>query len=134
MPSHWGNDRWEALRAMRRMLPLSIFAAISFGAALSTAADAKERIVRCKLVVAGKTIFSGACDYEALGSDGSFTISERKKRHFYFAYLVRDDADAEGSWNADRMSTHAGADLGPMTQAGGCWQTADKRNRICAWK
>jgi hypothetical protein len=97
-------------------------------------AGAREQVVRCKLVVSGKTIFTGRCDYETLGTDGSFTISERKKRHYYFAYLVRDGAEAEGSWNADRMSNHADAHLGAMTQVGGCWQTADQRNRICAWK
>jgi hypothetical protein len=101
--------------------------AVGVACALSaSAAFAAHRQVQCKLVVEGKTYVNGPCRFEALGTDGSFTIAGKA----YFAYVVMDEGTATGSWNEDPKSTHAHSTLGTLTRSGACWQNA--KARICA--
>jgi hypothetical protein len=105
----------------------AILAAIALAACLPASVTlAASRQVQCKLVVEGKTYINGPCRFEALGTDGSFTIGGKN----YFAYVVIDEGTATASWNADPKSTHAHADLGAVTRNGACWENATAQ--ICA--
>jgi len=121
-----------------RFLTLAFLLALS-GAAPAAAQDARQ--VRCLLQVNGRTIFAGRCLFTRIGDDGSFTIKERGQRP-HFAYLVRNGALTDGSWNGSERANHADNPLGEMRRSGACWQSVRQPReartidwgKICAWK
>lgn len=99
--------------------------------ALSLAASAAAaRPATCLLEVDGAIYGQGPCDFNALGGDGSFSITFPTSP--YFAYvLVSARGVADGSWNASPRSTHAHTSLGTLYRDGACWSNAAAT--VCAW-
>jgi hypothetical protein len=107
-----------------------VLAGLALAASPMMSHAAAARPVQCKLTVDGKSFTNGDCDFEPLGTDGSFIL--RAKSGIFVYITVNAPGVADASWNEQPSSTHAQAPLGEVRQQGACW--SNKRTILCAWQ
>ncbi|WP_394155766.1 hypothetical protein [Loktanella salsilacus] len=102
-----------------------VAAALLIGASPAFAKDAT-----CELVLYGRTIMNGPCDFSPNGRDGSFVVTDQNG---YFAYALKDGDEMKGYWNGYAKASHAHDDLGNLRRGRdrACWE--NDTARLCAW-
>jgi len=116
------------LRHGQRVLQAAAVAvALSFAPIFIGAAAARP--VKCDLTIDNRNHADGVCDFDPLGTDGSFIL---RAKSGIFAYVtVSEPGVADASWNETPSSTHAHSPLGELRRKGACWTNA--RAKICSW-
>lgn len=87
----------------------------------------QARPADCQLVVDGKTLMKGRCEFDA-SPDGSFRIEGAT----HIAHvMVEKPGVGSGDWSAKPDNRSSYKETGELRRSGACW--ANSSTRICAW-
>jgi hypothetical protein len=114
---------------------------------------AKAKTAKCYFAVNGKTFINGACNFEFMNGDGSFSFDDMKLKTKCLSYdlgpgqcstastgvtrkgtfgqlVITSPGRAKIYWNGGN-AIHAHGEISPVTRNGACWQ--NNQAKLCAW-
>lgn len=131
-------------------------AALMACASLSVATispDARAKTAKCYFAVNTTVFINGACRFEFMNGDGSFSFDDMKLKTRCLSYdlgpsqctmastgvtrkgtfgqlVITSPGRAKIYWNGGN-ALHAHGEISPVTRNGACWQ--NNQAKLCAW-
>jgi len=131
-------------------------AALVAWASLSVATispEAKAKTAKCYFAVNGTVFINGACQFEFMNGNGSFSFDDMKLKTKCLSYdlgagqcsmaskgitrkgtfgqlIITSPNRAKINWNGGN-TLHAHGEISPVTRNGACWQ--NNQAKLCAW-
>jgi len=139
---------------MSKLAAATLVAFSSLAVAVTTGAPkASAKTARCYFSINGAVLINGACRFELMNGDGSFSFDDMKLKTRCVTYdlgpnqcssaatlvtrkgtfgqlVITSPGKAKIYWNGGN-ALHAHGEIGPVKRNGACWQNSQAK--LCAW-